>query len=111
MSEREIFSEIALENGTFETRVTRKFQGRKLYEKHDPRIIKADNVQGARGTLDMSRLDNRAIGIFEGAEVWVKPWMIQNYCFAWDAASPNKPTSWYVFAAIHAPCAASSRPR
>ena len=41
MSEREIFSEIALENGTFETRVTRKFQGRKLYEKHDPRIIKA----------------------------------------------------------------------
>ena len=41
MSEREKFSEIALENGTFETRVTRKFQGRKLYEKHDPRIIKA----------------------------------------------------------------------
>jgi biotin carboxyl carrier protein len=41
VSEREIFSEIALENGTFETRVTRKFQGRKLYEKHDPRIIKA----------------------------------------------------------------------
>ena len=41
MSEREKFSEIALENGTFETRVTRKFQGRKLYEKHDPLIIKA----------------------------------------------------------------------
>ena len=41
MSEREKFSEIALENGTFETRVTRKFQGRKLYKKHDPCIIKA----------------------------------------------------------------------
>jgi biotin carboxyl carrier protein len=41
VSEREIFSEIALENGTFETRVTRKFQRRKLYEKHDPRVIKA----------------------------------------------------------------------
>ena len=41
MSEREKFSEIALENGTFETRVTRKFQGRKLYKKYDPHIIKA----------------------------------------------------------------------
>jgi biotin carboxyl carrier protein len=41
VSEREKFSEIALENGTFETRVTRKFQGRKLFKKHDPRIIKA----------------------------------------------------------------------
>jgi biotin carboxyl carrier protein len=41
VSEREKFSEIALEGGTFETRVTRKFQGRKLYKKQDPRIIKA----------------------------------------------------------------------
>ena len=30
MSERETFSEIALENGIFETRVTRKFQGASL---------------------------------------------------------------------------------
>ena len=41
MSEREKFSEIALEGGTFETRVTRKYKGRKPYEKQDPRIIKA----------------------------------------------------------------------
>lgn len=41
MSKREIFSKIALEGGTFETRVTRKYQGRKPYEKQDPRIIKA----------------------------------------------------------------------
>jgi pyruvate carboxylase len=41
VSEHEKFSEIALENGVFETRVTRKFQRRKPYEKHDPRIIKA----------------------------------------------------------------------
>lgn len=41
MSEQEKFSAIALENGTFETRLTRKFQRRKPYEKHDPRIIKA----------------------------------------------------------------------
>ena len=41
MSEREVFSKIALEGGTFETRVTRKYQGRKPYAKQDPRIIKA----------------------------------------------------------------------
>lgn len=41
MSEKEKFSEIELESGVFETRVTRKFQRRKPYEKHDPRVIKA----------------------------------------------------------------------
>jgi biotin carboxyl carrier protein len=41
LSDEGKFSEIALENGVFQTRVTRKFQQRKLYEKHDPRIIKA----------------------------------------------------------------------
>jgi biotin carboxyl carrier protein len=37
----EQFSSIALENGVFETRVTGKFRKRKLYQKSDPRIIKA----------------------------------------------------------------------
>jgi biotin carboxyl carrier protein len=41
VSEREVFSKIALEGGTFETRVTRKYQVRKPYAKQDPRIIKA----------------------------------------------------------------------
>jgi biotin carboxyl carrier protein len=41
VSEQDNFSEIALENGTFETRVTRKFDRRKLYEKKNPGIIKA----------------------------------------------------------------------
>jgi len=40
MSEQQ-FSEIALEGGTYETCVTKKFMQRKPYEKHDPRIIKA----------------------------------------------------------------------
>ena len=35
-------------------------------------------------------MDNRAIGIFGGAEVWVKPWMPANYIFIWDAGS-DKP--------------------
>ena len=41
MSEHEKFDKIELESGTFETRVTRKYARRKLYEKLDPRIIKA----------------------------------------------------------------------
>lgn len=53
----------------------------------DPRIIyRASDTPGQ--TLDISRLDNRAIGILRGAEVWVKPWAIANYIFAWDADGP-----------------------
>ena len=59
----------------------------------DPRIVYR-NTDTPGQTLDISRLDNRAIGIFEGAEVWVKPWALQYYTFAWDAASPNKPLAF-----------------
>lgn len=41
MSEHEKFDRIELESGTYETRITRKYARRKLYEKLDPRIIKA----------------------------------------------------------------------
>lgn len=38
-------------------------------------------------TLDQSQRDDRAIGIFNGAEVWVKPWIPANYVFAFAAGS------------------------
>jgi pyruvate carboxylase len=41
LNENDKFSEIALENGIFEARVTKKYSQRKLYQKKDPRIIKA----------------------------------------------------------------------
>ena len=41
MSEQEKLRQIALENGVFETRLTRKYLKRKPYERQDPRIIKA----------------------------------------------------------------------
>jgi biotin carboxyl carrier protein len=41
MSEQKKFSQISLENGVFETHLTRKFGLRRLYEKQDPRFIKA----------------------------------------------------------------------
>lgn len=41
MSEQQQFCEIALENGTYESRATKKYLQRKPYEKQDPRVIKA----------------------------------------------------------------------
>jgi pyruvate carboxylase len=41
VSEKDKFSQIGLENGVFEARVTRKFAQRKPYEKRDPGIVKA----------------------------------------------------------------------
>lgn len=62
----------------------------------DPRlIVPVYSATGVPGTkLDISRLDNRAIGIFGGAEVWVKPWAIANYPFAWDAGGSQKPLAF-----------------
>lgn len=62
----------------------------------DPRL--AVPVYSATGIpaqrLDISRLDNRAIGIFAGAEVWVKSWILDDYPFIWDAADANKPLAF-----------------
>lgn len=57
----------------------------------DQRLTLNANANQPTARLDASRIDNRPIGIFDGAEVWVKPWAIANYAFTWDAGSPNKP--------------------
>jgi hypothetical protein len=54
----------------------------------DPRMIYR-NTDTPAMTLDITRLDNRAIGIIGAAEVWVKPWAIANYAFVWDNAGPK----------------------
>jgi hypothetical protein len=59
----------------------------------DPRLIyRVTDTPGQ--TLDITRLDNRAIGLIGPAEVWVKPWVPANYQVAWDASSPNKPLAF-----------------
>lgn len=57
----------------------------------DARIVGANNVNQAQGSLDVSRLDNRAIGLFSGAEVWTKSWIPANYIFAFSAGDEGKP--------------------
>ncbi len=57
----------------------------------DPRLtlgaVVANQIAAPR--LDMTRIDNRAIGIFGAAEVWVKPWVPANYQFAFSLDSPK----------------------
>jgi hypothetical protein len=57
----------------------------------DPGLILSDAATRAREDLDISRIDNRAIGRFEGATVWVKPWGVANYAFVYSAGDRRKP--------------------
>ena len=54
----------------------------------DPRITLNANANSATERLDYTKVDNRAIGLLGGAEVWVKPWMPLNYYFCYDTGSP-----------------------
>lgn len=57
----------------------------------DPRMALgiANNQPGER--LDITRLDNRAIGILGSAEVWVKPWTPAGYTFVYDEDAEERP--------------------
>lgn len=54
----------------------------------DSRTIPSLSSTTGRAPLDTMRLYNRAIGVFNGAEVWVKPWMIASYVHAWMKGAP-----------------------
>jgi hypothetical protein len=54
----------------------------------DARIIPGSGTTTAQGSLDKSNLYNRAIGIFDGVEVWVKPWVPANYMVTWIDTIP-----------------------
>lgn len=60
----------------------------------DYRIIPATTGAVTRETTNPSQLYNRYIGVFGAAEVWVKPWALQNYIFVWDSADPEKPLAF-----------------
>jgi hypothetical protein len=47
--------------------------------------------QVASPRLDIGRTDNRQIGWFGAAQVWTKPWAVQNYQVTYDVAAPLKP--------------------
>lgn len=57
----------------------------------DARVTLNANANQATQRLDMTRLDNRAIGIFDSAEIWIKPWGVANKILAFDSTSGAKP--------------------
>lgn len=59
----------------------------------DPRLALGISANQPNSRLDLTRLDNRAIGLFGQAEVWVKPWGIANYSLVYDVAT-QKPVAF-----------------
>lgn len=57
----------------------------------DSRTTYVGNAVIGTGQLDISNPDNRAIGVLGGAEVWVKPWVPQNYQVGVDIGGSEKP--------------------
>lgn len=55
----------------------------------DARLLPASTAQTARGSLDMMNPQNRAIGVYGAAEIWVKPWVPASYLFAWVMGGPR----------------------
>lgn len=53
----------------------------------DPRIQFYATDQN-RQTIDLTRMNNLAIGTFSASEVWVKPWAIPNYVLVYDTTRP-----------------------
>lgn len=56
--------------------------------------IPAYNVTVPSARTDLGNQYNRLVGYYGAAEVWVKPWAISTYPFAWDAGSPDKPLAF-----------------
>lgn len=60
----------------------------------DSRLTLNTAANQPTNTLDYRRQNDRAIGIFGAAEVWVKPWAIANYALAYDVGAGEKPLAY-----------------
>lgn len=70
-----------------EETAVRAFTGFQEYT--DPRLILGTEADKPGKRLDITRLDNRAIGILGAAEIWVKPWVPATYTFCYDRLAPK----------------------
>lgn len=59
-------------------------------EYRDPRLILGTEADKPRKRADITRLDNRAIGIFGAAEVHVKPWGVESYPFCYSRGADDE---------------------
>lgn len=54
----------------------------------DPRLIIATTTTRPTETLNLSNLYDRMIGYFGAAEIWIKPWALASYFFAYVRGQP-----------------------
>jgi hypothetical protein len=73
-------------NRADETKV-RAFAGFQPY--FDSRVTAAETITRGNAGLNPIALYNRAIGILDGAECWVKPWLPASYMFAYMSGAPK----------------------
>lgn len=74
-----------------------EWEGLASFTKYDsPLIMAADNRDRAIKQAEIYTLnrENRAIGIYQDAEVWIKPWAIPNYAFFFASGDPEKPLAF-----------------
>lgn len=57
----------------------------------DPRVILGSGSSRGDAALNVLNINNRAIGVFEGAEVFVKPWAIANFQVAHQSGLGTRP--------------------
>jgi hypothetical protein len=56
----------------------------------DPRLMNLTTAITARDSLDnLVNIYNRRIGLYQGAEIWVKPWVIAGYPFCYLEGQPK----------------------
>lgn len=55
----------------------------------DPRLINQSTALVAGNRLDITNPNNRAIGLYREAEIWVKPWMPATYLFGMVDGAPK----------------------
>lgn len=56
-------------------------------------IVQPSTATYTNRGLDIANIYDRRLGLYDGVEVWVKPWAIANYWFCWNMNQP-KPLVW-----------------
>lgn len=54
----------------------------------DARIVQPQTATYTTTPVNIANMYDRRIGLFNGAEVWIKPWMIANYLFVYVRGAP-----------------------
>lgn len=54
-----------------------------------PGLVYPNSATVTEQRVNLANIYNRRIGLYNGAEVWIKPWMIANYAFCFVRGAPT----------------------